>query len=165
MTKSKKRYMSMTDVKRLVSRWFDERVEIKNGATLKTTDGRDDFLKWLKGQRDRGDIAGYQWRRAMEQKRFNLEKDGRDWLLHGIKLKQPPEKGGIKTQETRSLINRWFKEHVELDRNAVTRNNDAFRNLQPKRRHQQGRLRLDQEKPGQRGRRGYIDQGKILGST
>ncbi len=129
MTKSKKRYMSMTDVKRLVSRWFDERVEIKNGATLKTTDGRDDFLKWLKGQRDRGDIAGYQWGRAMEQKRFRLEHVGRDWLFHGIKLKPPAEGRLVKTVEPRALVERWLEESVEIDSEAKTRKNEAFRNF------------------------------------
>lgn len=128
MTKSK-RYMKMADVKRFISRWFDERVEIKNGATLKTTHGCDDFLKWLKGQKDSGDIAGYQWGRAMEQKQFRLEHVGRDWLFYRMKLKPPVEGRQVKTLEPRGLVARWLKENVEIDSDAKTRKNEAFRNF------------------------------------
>lgn len=89
MTKSKKRLMKMTDVKRLVSRWFDKRVEIESGGVVERYDGFGDFREWLKTQKDRGDgVAGYQWGRAMKQRGFRLEQAGNYWFFYGLKLKE-----------------------------------------------------------------------------
>ena len=88
MTKSKKKLMSMTNVKNLVGRWFHERVEFESGGVMKTTDGWGDFIDWLSEQNRCSElIYAYQWGRAMEQKRFKLEQDGNDWCFHGIKVK------------------------------------------------------------------------------
>ena len=78
----------MADVKRLVSRWFDQRVSIESGAMMSTTEGGRDFIRWLNEQTECLDlIYKYQWGRVMFQRGFRKEKRDNDWYFRGIKLK------------------------------------------------------------------------------
>ena len=88
MAKSNKRLMGMADVKRLVNRWFDQRVSIESGAMMNTSEGGRNFIEWRNEQTECLDLVyKYQWGRVMFQRGFEKKRDGNDWYFHGIELK------------------------------------------------------------------------------
>ena len=104
--------MNTTNVRELVERWLDERVEIDGDVNVPPGKGDDafqamlasiakpdsqvvtssydafgDFIEWLKDQQKWTVIYPTQWRSAMKQIGFEQEKRGDDWVIRGIRLK------------------------------------------------------------------------------
>ncbi len=80
--------MNMKEVKEFVERWFDERVEIDSVAVTASDNAFEDFIEWLKIQKDRGDgVTTYQFSSAMKYKGFEEKYVGSYWEFPGIKLK------------------------------------------------------------------------------
>ena len=78
----------MTKVRELVDRWIDERVEIDRVAVTTSQNAFEDFIEWLKIQKDRGDgVTTYQFSSAMKYKGFEEKYVGSYWEFPGIKLK------------------------------------------------------------------------------
>jgi hypothetical protein len=100
------------DIKELVERWLDERVEIDSVANVEPGKGDDDFqaiiasvarldsevvtssyeafgdfIEWLKEQEEWAFISLPKWASAMEQIGFEQENDGSDRVIRGISLK------------------------------------------------------------------------------
>jgi len=80
--------MNMADVRNLVGCWIDERVERDSGVVTNSGAALGDFIEWLKNQEDWGFVQPDQWSFAMKQKGFDPEKDGDEWIIRGIKLKE-----------------------------------------------------------------------------
>ena len=105
--------MNMADVRKLVDRWLDERVEIDGTANVRAGKGDDifqaidaaiakpetesvtnssealgDFIEWKKDQADSGFVEPRQFSSAMNQRGFNAEKRDGDWVIPRIKLKE-----------------------------------------------------------------------------
>ncbi len=105
--------MNMAKVRELVDRWIDERLEIDGDVNVRAGKGNDafqaiiaaiakpdseavtdsgealgDFIEWLKEQKDGGFVEPYQWSSAMKQSGFEREKNGNDWVIRGVKLKE-----------------------------------------------------------------------------
>jgi len=106
--------MNMADVRKLVDRWLDERVEIDGEFNVRGGDGGSeafkaisaslakpetesvtnsgealgDFIEWKKDQADSGFVEPKQFSSAMKQRGFNAEKRDGDWVIPRIKLKE-----------------------------------------------------------------------------